>query len=187
MSPPLAVSIRRTITALLAAALVSRAAFAGQDVSPPALRAAFLYTFVKFTDWSKDAPTGPVAMCVLGDTAVADALVQVVAGRTVNGRDLTVVAVSPGRPLRTCHLLYVGGADAARAARALDEVAGAPVLTVGDGEAFVRQGGIAGLYIEAEKMRFAISPESAVRAGLRLSSKLLGLARIVKDDAHVQS
>jgi YfiR/HmsC-like len=63
----------------------------------------------------------------------------------------------------------------------LGEVRGAPVLTVGDGDTFPRRGGIVGLIIEDGRMRFAINPDAAQRSGVRLSSKLLSLARLVRD------
>ena len=61
---------------------------------------------------------------------------------------------------------------------------GAPVLTVGDGDGFARGGGMIGLFVEDGRMRFAINPNAAQRAGLRLSSQLLKLARIVKEGRH---
>ena len=44
-----------------------------------------------------------------------------------------------------------------------------------------------GLFIEDGRMRFAINPDAAQRAGLRLSSRLLSLAKIVKEGRHGQS
>jgi hypothetical protein len=69
----------------------------------------------------------------------------------------------------------------------LDEVKGAPILTVGDGDAFASGGGMIGLFVEDGRMRFAINTEAAHRAGLRFSSKLLNLAKIVKGGRHGQS
>ena len=69
-------------------------------------------------------------------------------------------------------------------AATLDELKGAPVLTVGDGDDFARNGGMIGLFVEDGRMRFAINPDAAHRAGLRLSSQLLKLAKIVKEGRH---
>ena len=56
-----------------------------------------------------------------------------------------------------------------------------PVLTVGDGKGFSHAGGIIELFVEGGKMRFAINMDAAERAGLHLSSRLLGLAKVVRD------
>jgi hypothetical protein len=153
-------------------------------VAPPTLKAAFLYNFAKFAEWPADAPSGPLTLCVLGDAAVADALEETVKGHRIDDRDLVVSRVKAGR-LQTCHLLYLAGLDAKRSAQAFDELKNAPVLTVGDHDQFAQRGGIAAFIVDGGKMRFAINVEAAQRARLRVSSRLLSLARVVKDE-HAQ-
>ena len=167
--------------AILLAAGIS---WAGQSVTQPALRAALLYNFAKFTEWAADAAAaGPLTICVLEDSAVESALNDLVGGATINGR---AVLISRGARLRTCHLVYLGIADRERATSILGELQGAAVLTVSNGPDFVRLGGIVGLFVDEGRMRFAINPDAAQRAGLRLSSRLLQLAKILKDDGHGQ-
>ena len=79
-------------------------------------------------------------------------------------------------------MLYVAGVDPKRAQQIVDELKSAPVLTVSDGEVFAKNGGIAGVFVEQGKMRFAINVEAAQQARLRISSRLLSLAKIVRDD-----
>ena len=155
---------------------------AAQDVSQPNLKAAFLYNFAKFAEWPADAsPGGPLTLCVLHDGASEDALVKLVKGASVNGRAITVSKGATTATIRACHVLYIAAAEPDTMVRILDEVKGAPVLTVGDGDAFPRRGGIVGLIVEDGRMRFAINPDAALRAGVRLSSKLLSLAKLVRD------
>jgi preprotein translocase subunit Sec61beta len=52
------------------------------------------------------------------------------------------------------------------------------VLTVGESEAFARQGGMIRFFEEDNRLRFEINPTAAEKVGLRISSKLLKLARI---------
>lgn len=153
---------------------------AGQVITQASLRAAFLYAFAKFTQWPAGAVNGPVTMCVMGDPDVAEALAQVVTDRSVSGRTVSVLTVDADAALRSCHLLYVSG-DAVGSTQALKTIAGAPVLTVGDGDRFVRLGGMMGLFVEGGKMRFAVNPDTATHAGVRISSKLLSLAKLVKE------
>ena len=169
---------------LCVAPLLLAAPAAAQSASAPALTAAFLYNFAKFAEWPEGAPRGAMTICVLGDMAVADALDATVQGRTIEGREIAVVRVKPDG-LRACHLLYVSGVDQRRSQQIIDELKTAPVMTVSDRDRFAEGGGIAGLFVEAGKMRFAINLDAAQRVGLRLSSRLLNLAKLVKDD-HVQ-
>ena len=153
-----------------------------QSASEPVLKAAFLYNFAKFAEWPADAaPADPLIVCVFGDTAIADALDETVKGRTVDGRKTVVVRVKP-EGFRGCHVLYLAGLDTKRAQAIIDDLKGVPVLTVGDREQFAQSGGIAGLFVEQGRMRFAINVEAAQRGRLRISSRLLSLAKIVKDD-----
>ena len=55
-------------------------------------------------------------------------------------------------------------------------------VVVGDGEGFATNAGLIGLYAEGEKLKFEVNQEAAHRAGLRLSSQLLKLARLVRDE-----
>lgn len=172
------------MVAALSIALGSASLVVGQSVSEPALKAAFVYNFAKFTEWPVDAlpEGGPLMMCVVGDPVVAQSLEAAVKGRHVSRHPLTVQQMKMDGPLRTCHILYAGDLDPARAAQLVTAVKGAPVLTVSDLDRFAAMGGTAQLFIEGDRMRFAINPDAAQRAGLRLRSQLLALARIVKDD-----
>jgi len=176
--------IQRSL-ALAAIVLVVRAGLSAQAITQPALRAAFLYNFAKFAEWPSDVtPPGPLTLCVLDDSAVEGALSDLVGNSTINGRTVTISRGRGATKLRTCHLLYVGEATTDRAAAILDELQGSAVLTVSNGDDFVRLGGMIGLFVEEGRMRFAINPDAAQRVGVRLSSKLLQLAKILRDDRH---
>jgi hypothetical protein len=158
-----------------------------ETVTAPAVKAAFLYNFAKFTEWPSDtlAPRQRLALCVIGDSAVAEALAQTIKGRSIDGHDLAMEVVEAGGPIRSCHLLFVSGLDAKRSAQLFEALKGAAVFTVSDGEKFAELGGVAQLIPENDRIRFAINVMSAERARLRLSSKLLSLATIVKDQSDV--
>ncbi len=174
--------------AIVLIALAAQTALTAQSITPPALRAAFLFNFAKFVEWPGDQPdNGPLNLCVLDDVAVEESLAQLMDGAPVAGRSVTLVRSVRNRPLRGCHVLYIGDTDPERIAATLDELRHAPVLTVGDGEPFARGGGMIGLFVEDGRMRFAINPDAAQRASLKLSSRLLNLARIVKEGRHGQS
>jgi hypothetical protein len=146
------------------------------------LTASFLFNLARFTEWPPETSARPVTLCVLGDPAVADTLDRLTGNRQITGRDVSVARLVSLRALRLCHLLYVAGADADAQARALDQVARLPVLTIGHGEPFVRMGGVVGLIVENGRKRFAINTDAVQRAGLTISSRLLGLAKVVRDE-----
>jgi hypothetical protein len=155
-----------------------------QTATAPELKALYLLNFVKFTEWPQAAlaARAPITLCVLNDDDVAGNLTTLVKGRIVDGHALTVSSLSDASSLAGCGLIYASGTDARRSAALLDSLAGKPVLTVGELDKFARLGGVAGFFVEEGTLRFAINLAAAERAGLVLSSKLLSLARLVKDD-----
>ena len=154
-----------------------------QSATAPMLTAAFLFNFARFTEWPADAPQeGPLTICVSGDPDVVSALERIVKGRPVGGRDVAAASVSGGG-WRSCHVLYSTGLDDRHSQQIIDELKGVPVLTVSDRERFAEQGGIVGLFVDGGKIRFRINTEAAERARLHLSSRVLILATLVKDEA----
>lgn len=167
--------------AALAATLGAARPAVAQSVAEPALKAAFLVNFVRFTQWSAGtiAPGAPVVLCV-SDSAVADALEGIAAAQLVDGRPLVVRRTAPEMPWAGCAVAYVHGLDKRRSRRWL---AGVPtgILTVSDADDFAIEGGIIQLFAVDGRMRFAVNVDEADRRGIKLSAKLLRLARIVRD------
>jgi hypothetical protein len=154
----------------------------GLDLPQPLIKAVFLFNFARFTEWPSSAATGPLTLCVLGDAEVASRLDRLVGDRAINGRDVSVASLATFQIIKSCHLLYIAGDDTVRIGGALDAVSTLPVFTVTDGERFLHARGVATLYTEDGRFRFAINSDAVSRAGLRLSSKVLGLARLVREE-----
>jgi hypothetical protein len=156
---------------------------AAQTATASALKAAFLYNFVKFTQWPVDAlhPGERLSLCVVGDQAVAAALERTVETGGIDGHQLSVEVVGPDGPFRTCHLLYVSNLDGKRTGQLLGVVRTATAFTVSDAERFAEMGGVAQLIQENNRLRFAVNVDAMQRAHLKISSRLLTLAEIVKD------
>ncbi len=174
------------ILTLAAAALLIAGTGAGRAAESPAasapvLRAALLFNFVKFVEWPAEilGAGDPITVCVVEQPPVAEALDRTSAARNVDGHPVRVLRVTADDPLRNCHVVDMSGMDAQRAVRLLQLLRDAPVLTVGDAEKFAARGGVMQLFIENNQMRFGVNVSAAQHAGLRMSSKLLSLARLI--------
>ena len=165
--------------ATIALLLLMQALASAQDVTEPALKAAFIYNFVKFTEWPAGTMSAaePLVMCVIGDEAIGEALERVVKARVVGGHGLTVSSLVPA-PRHLCHVLYVSGTNAGQAAKLAASLRDTPVLTISDVEGFTGMGGIAQFHFEHGRLRFTIHLESAKRVNLQISSRLLALATL---------
>jgi hypothetical protein len=175
----------RVASIALAATFIAAPAFAGGDgtdvASNVAVKAAFIYNFAKFAEWPALPSGAPLVVCVVGDDGIADALVETVRGQNIGGHALEVRRAKDSPMWRACHLLFIADAETRRSAGALGEIKTLPVLTVSDGPGFSQTTGIIELYVEGGRMRFAINVDAADRSGLHLSSRLLGLAKVVRD------
>jgi hypothetical protein len=174
---------RLVMAGVLTAAVLTSGSAASQSLAAPELKAAYLFNFMQFMEWPEDAvPAGAaLTLCIVDDGAVAEALEQTIKGRTIEGHSLTVRVLKAGGPLPACQLLYLAGSDLKRSLEALATVKGAFALTVGDAERFSQTGGMVELFLEGGRMRFAVNTDAMQRARVRLSSRVLGLAKIVKD------
>ena len=164
--------------------LMASAAVAGEPVSKEyQLKAAFLYNFTKFVEWSPSsfgAPDSPVVIGVLGSDPFGDELQNVVRGRKVNGREISVKRLQTTAGAKGVHLLFITAGEDALLADIQAGLRGASVLTVGESEAFGRSGGVIIFVIEGDKVRFDINIAAAEQAAVKISAQLQKLARSVR-------
>src|SRR5262245_16077410 len=161
--------------AALALALVSALPGAAQDAPLEyRVKAAYLFNFTKFVEWPAGAVSdgAPFPICVAGNNPFASALEDTIRGETVGGRSLQSRLAEGNEP---CQVLFVP--HDVDPAPHLKRTRTQPVLTVGESPDFLKQGGIINFVRDGSKVRFEISQDAANRAQLRISSRLLRLAR----------
>jgi hypothetical protein len=146
----------------------------GQDIPLEyQLKAAYLYNFVKFVEWPPAAVTGTITICTAGRNPFGAALDDLLRGETIDGHAIASRVVSA--PQAGCHVVFVP--RDVSAGEYLRGAGGVPVLTVGESDDFIAQGGIVKFVRDAGMIRFEIDPAAAARAQLHISSRLLRLAR----------
>jgi hypothetical protein len=143
------------------------------------LKALVLYSFAKFVEWPSDAfsqTNSPIVIGVLGEDPFGEVLDEIVRGRTINGHPLLIKRSKRVQDSKDCHVLFISASEAERESQILASLKGLPVLTVGETQQFLPDGGIIRLKVRQQKVRFTIRAQTAERAGLKLSSQLLSLA-----------
>lgn len=150
-----------------------------QNPSEYQVKAAFLLNFTKFVDWPPalvSDPNGAFRICILGDDPFGPVLDQMVEGEKVSNHRVTVERMR-AIPTSGCQVLFVSSSE-----KNIPDILGTVrpgVLTVGEKDAFVREGGIVGFVLDHRRVRFDINQSAAAKASLKLSSKLLSVARTV--------
>jgi hypothetical protein len=177
----------RTIACLLSCLALS-AIFRGalaQDAAEHRIKAAFLSKFGAYVEWPARAfagPDSPIRIGVIGDDAIAAELTQLTAGRQVAERGVLVRRMQRGEALDGLHILFVGRTDAARLGEILAKAKGQPLLTVTDSDSddALARGSIINFVLVQDRVRFDVATAPAEHGNLKISSRLLGVARQVR-------
>jgi hypothetical protein len=167
--------------AALAAAPARAQAAAGSLEYP--VKASLLLRFAKFAEWpagSAQAGAATVSICLLGPDPFGSVIDAIVRGQTVGGRKVEVRRYKDVDGIEACHVLFVPASATERVAPALARVRELPVLTVGENGDFDARGGVIRLLVEDNHARFSVNLATTELSHLRLSSKLLGVARSVR-------
>lgn len=147
------------------------------------VKAAYIYNFVKFIQWPKTRSqegSETIHVCVVGDDPFGSSLAAI-EGKTAGDRKIGIKRTASLQNIRGCEIVFISNSEEGRVAQIMKAVNSSHVLTVGDTEGFAEQGVIINFYMENRTVRFEINSKAALRAGLRISSNLLRIARIVKE------
>lgn len=168
---------------LLAELRVARASPPTNAVPAYAVKAEFIERFTHFVDWPDAvfaSPSSAFVVCVWGGGDLATQLERVVAARRIKSRPVRVLHVGSGDRLTPCHILYVAAVDRGVVRSISATTRGKAILSVGDQPGLAQEGLLINLILDDEGfVRFEINQEVARASGLKISAKLMRLARLV--------
>lgn len=171
-------------TILMAAALTLGSIAPGSAGAEPfvaseeRVKAAYLYRLLGYVQWPPGtfaSPKAPFVIGVMSAEGVAYELEKVVAGRTVDGRSVTVKTLRPDDAIGEIHVLFVGHGERARLRRVLRN-SGNGILDVTESDGALLLGSMINFRIDGGRVRFEAAPDVAQRAELKMSAHLLGVA-----------
>jgi hypothetical protein len=174
------------------------------------IKAAFIYNFIKFVDWPEEKMADsnePITIGIIGSEDFVNAFEPVI-HKKVKNRNISIKYFEgyeklkrareederkwnqKMEALKTCHVLMFCICDSVRlenSSQIIKALKGSPVLTVGETAGFLESGGIINFLMEDKKVRFEINVTAAKKSKLKISSKLLRLAkRVVKEKSPQQ-
>jgi hypothetical protein len=157
----------------------------GDEDGEYAVKLAFLYNFTQFMQWPAETfrdPVSPFRLCVAGQDPFQAVAERSLGGRTVNGHPIEIRRLRPDDNPNACQLIFVRAGDKKQAEKIIAEVRRSSTVTVGEAEGFADWGGIINLTLDHNKLRFEINLDAATQTRLKISSKLLALAKVVKTE-----
>lgn len=145
------------------------------------VKAAFFYHFANFVDWPAStfkATNGHLRICVMGKDPFGESLDATLSNKSVGDHPFEIRRNPAANQLRHCHLLYLPSSGSSKLQALQHRIANEDVLTVGETRDFMRQGGMVQFFVDNQKIRFAINTNVVNQTNLKVSSKLLRLAKI---------
>lgn len=155
------------------------------------IKAAYLYQFARYVEWPKNAVPGDdmtFVIGVLGQDPFGNHLDRIATAKTIQGRKIVIRRFASAKDYRPCHILFVASGSTAtgdeksaadRLTAALAAIAGSPVLLVSDSAGFASKGTVINFLVDPQQnqIKLEINRDSERRAGLKISSQLLGLEK----------
>jgi hypothetical protein len=151
------------------------------------VKLAFLYNFTKFVEWPSDSfrnPDASLVICIVGNDPFNPSIEGELRRRTVGSHPIEVRTLRTSDILSVCHIVFVPVTAEDQATKVVRGLKGSSTLTVGETEGFALRGGIINFTTEGNKLHFEVNLLAAERAGLKISGKMLALAKIVHDEGN---
>ncbi len=142
------------------------------------VKAEFVERFTRFIEWP-EPPSADSAfvVCVWGESPLGEQLEQLTR-RKIQNRAVQLKRLRDYEGPNGCHILYLAPGARDQVARIAEGLRGKPILSVGDAAGFAEQGLVINLFVdEAAHVRFEINPEAVHASGLKISAKLMTLAK----------
>ena len=126
-----------------------------------------------------------MTICIYGDDPFGHAIDEIIAGKAINDHEIVVRRTRKLDDLRQCQIAFISASEAGHLTEIVDSLRGVSVLLVGDTSGFAERGGHIEFITEDNKVHFSINIDASERSRLKMSSKLLALAKIVHDDGRL--
>jgi hypothetical protein len=151
------------------------------NVAKYEVESAYLLNFARFVEWPDDAfdnDNSAVTIGIMGPGSPDREVENGMEERTIRGRPIRIVNLEDAEAVTQCQIVFLTQVSSGQLERILAASIGRPILTVSESESFAASGGVIQFYTENEVVRFEINPSAAERNRLKISSRLLALARL---------
>lgn len=143
-----------------------------------AVRAAYVYHLTQYVSWPNTR--SDLTICSFGEKKKILTLQQVLNNKSSDNRKLHVVPNPAEHELQHCDILYIADSSLSHVRSILDKARSQGILSVGEDDAFMHEGGMVGLVRSGDQIVIKVNLNEARAGGLHISSRLLDLAVIVQ-------
>ncbi len=149
------------------------------------VRAVFLFNLTHFISWPESSfsrPDSPFVITILGDNPFGENLDRIVKNERVGHHPIIIRYIATPDQIQSPHILYISKGLKRQLSEILDCTSQPGLLTVSAFPGFSTAGGAVNLLIKQKRLSLELNIEAAKKNGLKFSSKLLRLAKIVEGE-----
>ena len=145
-------------------------------------KANFLAKSAAFVDWPTDSPVrtaNTFRWCVYGTFSFGTTLAEMTRDVTFEGKRSEVRWIKRDSELAGCQIIFVTRSEGKNYSKVLDAARPGRGLAVGETSDFLEAGGMVALFTDGKSPGFEVNLEAVGAAKLKLSSRMLAVARRV--------
>lgn len=174
-------SIKTKLIAFATVFMTMSAANAWAQYSEYEVKAAYIFNFAKFIEWPANyIENDTLYLCVYKNDPFGIILEKTMIGRKANGKDWKIRRISSLAEIGNCHMLIMSGIKQHEALQVINSIGNKPIVTIGDEMSFLcRIGGTINFLPQFSERQFEINKDVANDIGIKISPKLLLLAKII--------
>ena len=144
------------------------------------LKAVFVYNFLKFAEWPEEKENKHLNLCIIGKTPISE-YIKSLNKKRIQDKEIKVFEIKETeiKNILQCQAIFLGEISEQNKKKILSKLKNKAILSISDQKEFVKQGGIIELLQEGNKLRFKVNFSLAQKSNLKISSRLLRLAKEV--------
>lgn len=144
------------------------------------LKAAFIYNFTQFIEWSTPATGNEFCIGVIGSSPISAALEDIAKTKTVNGKKIIIRHFYTPEEISFCNILFIPQNNTISLDEIVEKTKSKNILTISEQEGYARRGIAINFIVMNAKLKFEANTKAINSEGLKASSQLLKLAVIVE-------
>ncbi len=148
------------------------------------VKAAFVFNLIKYVQWPDSS--NELLIGYTGDASMGEVLKTLLDGKSIDNRTIHILLSPSDQDVQRCNLMYVSEASPRKTRAALERIHNKGILTVGDSNSFTDEGGMIALVRNGEQVQMQVNLDSVQEAQLKISSRLLNLATILRNGKEVR-
>lgn len=145
----------------------------------------YIYHFTKYVQWPEPDTSATFNIVILGDSDIHDSLQELSEISEVAEKKINLKRIQSIEEIEGCHILFISGSVDSLLSQVLEKAREKNILTIGDTEGYARRGIALNFVLVEERtkveLRFEMNIKALDRAGLRVSSQLVGVAILVEE------